>query len=267
LEDDKKKEENTNDKKTESNSKEKKFTGEYTTVDATAGRPPYVPHTGYFDPRELEKEIEEAKKTAIPRAIISSTAPTTVPTSSYQKEWIVKHKREVGGGTILAILALIVGLWPIVSGFIFPPVPEVNVTDLTAVNGNVEGKNPHYLYSATSYVPNGTMNETFSVIVTNTGEAPVKNFWIRFDWEPSGDWLDFSSSGINSQISVQRCPQKSSECTIELITKEMGAVELHYSVVIDHKKYLNTTEPEIILRYSHDNEPEKQIIVDVSMGR
>jgi len=146
---------------------------------------------------------------------------------------------------------------------IFPPVPEINVTDLNAQDGIVEGNKSVYSYEPRTLIPNGTKNEVFSLKVSNTGDANAHDFWIIIDSKPDGLWFDFQSSRIIDGGISKDCQQKSSYCTIGLIPKESNAIIVEYNVQFDHKLYQEIVDdtPKLFFTYGFDEGEEQKIEV------
>ena len=145
--------------------------------------------------------------------------------------------------------------------FISPPTPEINVTDLNALDGIVEGNNPIYSYEPRTLTPNGTKNEIFFLTISNTGDDHAKNFWIDIDSKPDGQWFNFHTSAVVHSGTPKSCQNKSSLCTIELIPKETGSIELQYSVSFDHKLYQEIVDemPKLFFKYGFDDHEEQEI--------
>ena len=147
--------------------------------------------------------------------------------------------------------------------FISPPSPEIHVTDLNAQDGIVEGNKFVYSYEPRSLIPNGTKNETFSLKVSNTGNANAHDFWIIMYSKPDGLWFDFQSSVIIHEGNRTPCQQKSSYCTIGLVPKESSNMVVEYNVEFDHKLYQEIVDetPKLFFNYGFDEGEEQTIEV------
>lgn len=166
--------------------------------------------------------------------------------------------------TILAIIISVVAAFvfsPYFSDFISPPIPEIHVTDLNALDGIVEGNSPTYSYEPRTLIPNGTKSETFFLTISNSGGAHAKNFWIDIYEKPDGQWFDFHTSAVVYSGITKNCQNKSSLCTIELIPKETGSIELQYGVSFDHKLYQEIADetPKLFFKYGFDDHEEQVI--------
>jgi len=144
---------------------------------------------------------------------------------------------------------------------IFPPEPEINVTDLNAQDGIIEGNKLVYSYEPRSLIPNGTKNESFYLKISNTGKADAHNFWIIVDSIPNGLWFDFQSSFIIHEGNPTPCQQKSSYCTIGLVPKESSNMVVEYDVEFDHKLYQEIVDetPKLFFNYGFDEGEEQTI--------
>jgi len=143
--------------------------------------------------------------------------------------------------------------------------PEINVTDLNAQDGIVEGNKLVYSYEPRSLTPNGTKNEIFSLKVSNTGNANAHDFWIIIDSKPDGLWFDFQSSAIIHEGNPTPCQQKSSYCTIGLIPKESSNMIVEYNVAFDHKLIQEIVDetPKLFFNYGFDEGKEQTIEVQL----
>lgn len=219
--------------------------------------------------KKMEKEMREAKENAIPRAFIGSTesyAPGRRPTSeqySKPKPTLSKNQKlEVGG--ILGFVAIVITVLvsPIGMDWIFPPQPEINVSDLNAQDGIVEGNKFVYSYEPRTLTPNGTKNEIFTLKVSNIGDAEAHDFWIDMKSQPDGLWFDFQESAVIDAGNPISCQQKKSYCTIGLIPKEYS-YSLQYSVKFDHKLIQEIVDetPKLFFIYDYDEGEEQKIEV------
>jgi len=170
---------------------------------------------------------------------------------------------------VLFILSIVVAfaLSPHFSDFLYPPVPEIHVTDLNAQNGIVEGNKFFYSYEPRSIPLNGTKNETFTMKVSNTGKANAHDFWIIIDSKPDGSWFNFGSSATIQEGVRIPCQQKSSYCTIGLLPKESSYTIVEYNVVFDHKLYQEIVDisPKLFINYGFDEGDEKTIEVQLKI--
>ena len=125
----------------------------------------------------------------------------------------------------------------------------------------IEGTYPIYSYEPTSLTPSGIKNEVFFLTISNSGDRHAKNFWIDIYPQPDGQWFDFHTSAVMHSGTPKDCQQKSSRCTIELITKESGAIDLQYSVSFDHKLYQEIVgdTPKLFFKYGFEGS-EDQVI-------
>ncbi len=182
----------------------------------------------------------------------------TVP----KHHWTRGEKIVVSGLGVAAIIITIL-VSPIGMNFFFPPEPEINVTDLNAQDGIVEGNKFVYSYEPRSLTQNGTKNEIFSLKVSNTGNANAHDFWIIIDSKPDGLWFDFQSSVIIHEGNPTPCQQKSSYCTIGLVPKESSNMIVEYNVEFDHKLYQEIVDetPKLFFNYGFDEGEEQTIEV------
>lgn len=217
--------------------------------------------------KKMEKEMQEAKENAIPKARIGSKVtpnyfkiPQTPPSPTTHK----KRDFTIGSIIITIIVTIIIAFIfsPYFSDFIYPPSPDIHVTDLNAKDGIIEGNKFVYSYEPRTLTLNGTKNEVFTLKISNTGDENASNFWIIVDSKPDGLWFDFSSSAVVDDGNTKSCQQKKSYCTIGLIPKESSMV-VEYNVEFDHKLYqeIKDQTPKLLFNYGYDEGAEQTIEV------
>jgi len=234
-------------------------------------RPPYFQNPPILPTsEEIENEIRKTREAAVRRDSDDSsfTIPPTPPKKVTPPDgWSKKRKIEVG--SVLAVVAIVISITvsPIGLNFLFPPSPEIHVTDLNAEDGIIEGTFPIYSYEPRTLIPNGTKNEVFFLIVSNTGNEDAHNFWIDVDSKPDGQWFDFHTSAVVHSGTPKNCQNKSSLCTIELIPKETGSIELQYGVSFDHKLYQEIVDdtPKLFFNYGFDEGDDQEIEIFLKM--
>ena len=204
---------------------------------------------------EIGADLEQGNTT-------ETTSPGNPIETVTKHHWTRGKKIGVSGGLAIAAIIITILVSPIGMNFFYPPEPEINVTDLNAQNGRVEGNKLVYSYEPTSLTPNGTKNETFSLKVSNTGNANAHDFWIIMDSKPDGLWFDFQSSAIIDEGNTIPCQQKSAYCTIGLVQKESSKV-VEYKVAFDHKLYQEIVDetPKLFFNYGFDEGDEQTIEV------
>jgi len=215
--------------------------------------------------KELDKNAPPKPKSKEKEAITEQRVGGSKP-----EDFLHRNKKSIEKGTILAGISIFIAIFGLdfVNDLIFPPEPEINVTDLNAKDGIIEGTNPIYSYEPRTLIPNGTKNEVFYLTVSNTGDGHAKNFWIKIDSIPDGPWFDFHTSEVIHSGIPKSCQQKSLLCTIELVTKESGSIDLQYAVSFDHKLFqeiVNDT-PKLLFQYGYDDGEEKEIEIFLKMG-
>ena len=219
--------------------------------------------------KKIEKEMREAKENTIPKAWIGSKVspnPFKTPQTSTSVSKPSHKKRDLT--IVVSVIATIMVAFvfsPYFLDFVSPPSPEIHVTDLNAQDGIVEGNKFVYSYEPRSLIPNGTKTETFSLKISNTGNANANDFWIVMDSKPDGLWFDFQSSVIIDTGIRKDCQQKSSYCTIELIPKESNAIIIEYHVEFDHKLYQEIVDetPKLFFNYGFDEGKEQTIEIQL----
>lgn len=231
-------------------------------------RPSHSSSSKPFDPKEIEKEVRKAKESAIPRMVINPNSVTSLPNPTQSKSAPSRNPHKKRDFTIVAIIISVVAAFmfsPYFSDFISPPTPEIHVTDLNALDGIVEGNSPIYSYEPRTLIPNGTKNETFFLTISNSGGVHAKNFWIDIYEKPDGQWFDFHTSAVVHSGTPKNCQNKSSLCTIELIPKETGSIELQYGVSFDHKLYQKIVDetPKLFFKYGFDDAEEQ--LIEISL--
>ncbi|MCV0430467.1 hypothetical protein [Nitrosopumilus sp.] len=139
--------------------------------------------------------------------------------------------------------------------------PEIQVTDLNALGGIVEGNKLYYSYEPTSLTPNGTKDEIFTLKISNTGKANADDFWIDMYSEPQGLWFDFQTSATIQDGNSIPCQQKKSYCTIGLVPKESSNMFVEYKVQFNHKLYQEIADenPRLFFNYGFDEGQEQTI--------
>lgn len=241
------------------------------------------------DPKKMDEEIRKAKEDAIPRMIVNSPGETYAPNKgphvtkstrreislpSKPKEVHFIHAPQSTFGKVAAICSIIGVPLAIFFGLLGMGIidfsnemeePEINVTDLNALDGIVEGNKFVYSYEPRSNTPNGTKNEVFSLKISNTGNANAHNFWIIMDSKPDGLWFDFNDSAILHEGDHTPCQQKSSYCTIGLVPKDSSNMVVKYSVTFDHKLFqeLEDESPKLLFKYDFDEGDEQTIEVQL----
>jgi len=233
---------------------------------------------GDFEPehyRRGDSGMDQLLKSEIKKLAIEIDADleqdyTTTETSTHGNpvETVTKHHWTRGEKIIvseLSVAAIIITILvsPIGMNFFYPPEPEINVTDLNAQDGIIEGNKFVYSYEPRSLTPNGTKNETFSLKVSNTGNANAHDFWIKIYSKPDGLWFDFHSSSTIHEGNATPCQQKSSYCTIGLVPKESSNMVVEYNVEFDHKLYQEIVDetPKLFFNYGFDEGEEQTIEV------
>lgn len=178
--------------------------------------------------------------------------------STDKKTSVVK---KITQGTIMAIIALVVGVFLTdpVQNSLFPPEPDIRIISLTADNGNISGKFPNYVYSPSSYPANGIFEESFHLTLTNDGDGNANNFKILFRNIPKTNWLDFKNITILNSNLPNICPNKSNECSFELLSKQLGPVQLVYDVTLNVEEFKKIIDSEPVIQIDYDYEKILQI--------
>ena len=225
-----------------------------------------------------KKEIEDAAKNVIRKAVVNpsftnppskpsknppskSSKPNPFPHPSHRTRYIVLGLAIGVAGLIITIIAV-----PQVNKFLFPPKPVILVSEVNAEKGTINPDGSVYEYSPRNISSDLKKQEIFSVSIINSGEGIANNFILDFDWEPQSDWLDFHSTTITNDGFTKPCPQKSSECIFEIITKEMGSINIQYDATIDYEKHnaILNENPKIIFRYSfNESGLETEVILNI----
>ena len=145
---------------------------------------------------------------------------------------------------------------------IFPPQPEIHVTNFNAEHGVVTGTFPNYVYSPRSFPDTGKINEIFHLTIINNNDAVANNFSILFSWSPKQIWLNYSDTKVSNPALSSVCPKKSNHCFFESVSKQLGPIQLSYNVTFDINEFkkINTTNPQIHFTYKFDEIPKSETI-------